>query len=576
MSNKKKLEDLRSYRWFGRDDLRSFGHRSRVKQMGFWEEEFCNKPIIGIINTWNGFNTCHSHFPERVKDIKRGITANGGFAVELPALSLGEQLMKPSAMLYRNLLAMEVEEVLRAYPIDGVVVMAGCDKTTPGVLMGAISTNYPTIYVPAGPMLRGNWRGQKLGSGADVWKYWDERRAGNINKETWDEIENGIARSAGTCMTMGTAATLMSIAESLGMSLPNASAIPAVDANHQRMCYRAGERSVDMVWEDLKPTDILTQGAFENAIKVDMAIGGSTNAIIHLVAMAKRAGRDITIDSFDKLSRDIPLLASVRPSGDYLMEDFYYAGGLSALMNAMRSTLDVGCITVNGKTLGDNIKDAEIHLPEVIRTLDNPVQEAGGTAVLRGNLAPDGAIIKPTAAAKHLLKHTGDAYVFENIATLKAHIDDDDLPVTKDTVLVLKNGGPIGGPGMPEWGMLPIPKKLLKEGIRDMVRISDSRMSGTSYGACILHVAPEAAIGGPIALVKTGDKIALDVEKRTLELLVSDEELEQRRANFIPPERYYHSGYASLYINHVTQANEGCDFDFMNGVAGATKEPDIF
>ena len=544
--------------------------------MGFWQEEFTGKPIIGIINTWNGFNTCHSHFPERVQDIKRGITANGGFAVELPALSLGEQLMKPSAMLYRNLLAIEVEELARSYPVDGLVVMAGCDKTTPGVLMGAITANYPTIYVPAGPMLRGNWRGQKLGSGADVWKYWDERRAGNIDKQTWDEIENGIARSAGTCMTMGTAATLMSIAESLGMSLPNASAIPAVDANHQRMCYAAGTRAVDMVWEDLKPTDILTQDAFENAIKVDMAIGGSTNAIIHLVAMAKRAGRDITIDNFDRIARDIPLLASVRPSGDYLMEDFYYAGGLSALMNAMAEKLELSCITANGKTLGENIATAEIHLPEVICTLDKPVQEAGGTAVLRGNLAPDGAIIKPTAAEKHLLKHIGEAYVFENIRELKAHIDDEDLPVTKDTVLVLKNGGPIGGPGMPEWGMLPIPKKLLKQGVRDMVRISDSRMSGTSYGACILHVAPEAAVGGVIALVQTGDKIELDVENRKLELLVDDAELARRRQNWSPPERHYHSGYASLYIEHVTQANEGCDFDFMNGKPGATKEPDIF
>lgn len=573
---KKTIKDLRSYRWFGRDDLRSFGHRSRVKQMGFWDEEFCDKPIIGIINTWNGFNTCHSHFPERVQDIKRGITANGGFAVELPALSLGEQLMKPSAMLYRNLLAMEVEELLRSYPVDGVVVMAGCDKTTPGVLMGAISANYPTIYVPAGPMLRGNWRGQQLGSGADVWKYWDDRRAGLINQETWNEIENGIARSAGTCMTMGTAATLMSIAEALGMSLPNASAIPAVDSNHIRMCYAAGKRAVDMVWEDMKPTDILTQHAFENAIKVDMAIGGSTNAIIHLVAMARRAQQNITIDRFDEIARDVPLLASVSPSGDYLMEDFYYAGGLSALMKSMSSLLHCDAMTVNGNTIGDNIKSAEIYLPDVIRTLDNPVQSAGGTAVLRGNLAPNGAIIKPTAADPKLLKHKGKAYVFDNIATLKAHIDDDDLPVTKDTVLVLKNSGPIGGPGMPEWGMLPIPKKLLKQGVRDMVRISDSRMSGTSYGACILHVSPEAAVGGNIALVQTGDEIELDVEKRTLHLCVSDEELEQRRQAFTPPETQYHSGYASLYIKHVLQAHEGCDFDFMDGAPSSTKEPDIF
>lgn len=572
----KNVTKLRSYRWFGRDDLRSFGHRSRMKQMGLSDEEFCNKPVIAIINTWNGFNTCHSHFPERVEDIKRGITASGGFAVETPALSLGEQLMKPSAMLYRNLLAMEVEELLRCYPVDGAVVMAGCDKTTPGVLMGAISANYPTIYVPAGPMLRGNWQGKALGSGSDVWKYWDERRAGNLSLETWNEIENGIARSAGTCMTMGTAATLMSIAESLGMTLPNASAIPAVDANHQRMCYQSGKRIVDMVWENLRPTDILSQQAFENAIKVDMAIGGSTNAIIHVIAMAKRAGRHITLDSFDELAKDIPLLASVRPSGDYLMEDFYYAGGLSALMKEMQSKLDLSCLTVNGKTLGENIATATNHLPDVIRPLDNPVQKAGSTAVLRGNLAPRGAIIKPTAASPDLLKHKGKAYVFETIADLKAHIDDEDLPVTKDTVLVLKNGGPIGGPGMPEWGMLPIPKKLLKQGVRDMVRISDSRMSGTSYGACILHVAPEAAIGGPIAFVQTGDEIEVDVEQRRLHLCVSDEELDKRRQAFTPAKPEYVTGYASLYIRHVLQADEGCDFDFMGGAPASTKEPAIF
>ena len=571
----KKLEQLRSARWFAKDDLRSFGHRSRVKQMGYWEEEFTQKPIIGIINTWNDFNTCHSHFPERVKDIKRGITATGGFAVELPALSLGEQLMKPSAMLYRNLLAMEVEEVLRAYPVDGVVVMAGCDKTTPGVLMGAISMNLPSIYVPAGPMLRGNWQGQALGSGADVWKYWDERRAGNIDKHTWDEIENGIARSAGTCMTMGTAATLMSIAEALGMSLPNASAIPAVDANHLRMCFASGRRAVEMVWEDLKPKDILSKQAFENAIRVDMAIGGSTNAIIHLIAMARRANVDISLESFDEIAKDIPLLASVRPSGKYLMEDFYYAGGLSALMCAMGSKLNLECITANGKTLGENIKHATIHLPDVIKTLENPVQSGSSTAVLRGNLAPNGAIIKPIAAEPRLLKHKGPALVFESIKDLKARIDDEDLPVTKNTILVLKNGGPIGGPGMPEWGMLPIPKKLLKQGVRDMVRISDSRMSGTSYGACILHVAPEAAVGGPIALVQTGDMIELDVAARRLSLLVSDEELQERRKSFVPQLRTQLSGYASLYVKHVTQADQGCDFDFMAN-RGDTPEPDIF
>lgn len=575
-THKKKPEDLRSNRWFGPDDLRSFGHRSRAKQMGYWSEEFVGRPIIGIVNTWNDLNTCHSHFPERIKDIKRGITAAGGFPVELPALSLGEQLMKPSAMMYRNLLAMEVEETLRSYPIDGAVVMGGCDKTTPGVLMGAASMNLPTIYVPAGPMLRGNWRGKALGSGTDVWKYWDERRIGNVSDETWSGIEDGIARSPGTCMTMGTAATLMSIAEALGMCLPGASCIPAVDSNHNRMCYASGARAVEMVWEDLKPTDILTAEAFDNAIAVDMAIGGSTNAIIHLIALAKRVGVPLDLEHFDRIAAGVPLLACIQPSGEYLMEDFYYAGGLPALMAQLKSRLHLNVITVNGSTLKDNIKDAEVWRPEVIRSLDNPVQEAGGTAVLRGTLAPGGAIIKPTAADPRLLKHSGPALVFESIAELKAHIDDDDLDVTADTVLVMQNGGPVGGPGLPEWGMLPIPKKLLEQGVRDMVRISDSRMSGTSYGACILHVSPESAVGGPLALVQTGDIIEVDVSERRLDLMVAPAELERRRSAWKAPTPRHTHGYASLYRAHVTQADQGCDFDFMNGAPGSTPEPDIY
>lgn len=446
---KKKPEELRSYRWFGPDDLRSFGHRSRAKQMGYWSEEFVGKPVIGIVNTWNDLNTCHSHFPERIKDIKRGITAAGGFPVELPAISLGEQLMKPSAMMYRNMLAMEVEETLRSYPIDGAVVMGGCDKTTPGVLMGAISMNIPTIYVPAGPMLRGNWHGKTLGSGTDVWKYWDERRIGTVSDDTWAGIEDGIARSPGTCMTMGTAATLMSIAEALGMCLPGASSIPAVDSNHNRMCYASGKRAVEMVWEDLKPTEILTIEAFENAIMVDMAIGGSTNAIIHLIALARRAGVPLDLEAFDRIAAGIPLLVSVKPSGEYLMEDFYYAGGLRALMAQLKSRLNLNALTVTGHALEDNIRDAEVWRPEVIHALDNPVQQAGGTAVLRGSLAPGGAIIKPTAAEPRLLRHRGPALVFENIAELKAHIDDEDLDVTADTVLVMKHGGPVGGPACP-------------------------------------------------------------------------------------------------------------------------------
>ncbi len=577
MANQRKTpEELRSHRWFGADDLRSFGHRSRTKQMGYWREEFVDKPIIGIINTWSDLNTCHSHFPERVKDIKRGIVAAGGFAAELPSMSLGEQLMKPSAMLYRNLLAMEVEELLRAYPVDGAVVMGGCDKTTPGVLMGAAAMNVPTIYVPAGPMLRGNWNGKILGSGTDVWKYWDDRRAGKVDDKTWFGIEDGIARSPGTCMTMGTAATLMSIAEALGMCLPGASSIPAVDSNHNRMAYASGRRAVEMVWEDLKPTDILTEAAFDNAITVDMAIGGSTNAIIHLIALARRAGVPLDLERFDKIAAGVPLLAGIKPSGEYLMEDFYYAGGLRALMAQLKPRLHLDSLTVNGRTVGENIEGAEVFRPEVIRSLDDPVQQAGGTAVLRGSLAPDGAIIKPTSAEPRLLKHRGSAVVFESIRELKANIDDPDLEISADSVLVLKNGGPVGGPGMPEWGMLPIPKKLLEEGVRDMVRISDARMSGTSYGACVLHVSPEAAVGGPLALVRTGDLIELDVTARRLDLLVEPDELARRRADWKPTERRYGHGYASLYIQHVTQADQGCDFDFMNGAPGSTPEPDIF
>lgn len=574
--HKKPVDELRSNRWFKQDDLRSFGHRSRVKQMGYWGEEFVGKPVIAIINTWNDLNTCHSHFPERVKDIKRGITAAGGFPVELPAMSLGEQLMKPSAMMYRNMLAMEVEELLRSYPVDGAVVMGGCDKTTPGVLMGAISMNLPTIYVPAGAMLRGNYRGQVLGSGTDVWKYWDERRIGNVSDNDWSEIENGIARSPGTCMTMGTAATLMSIGESLGMSLPGASSIPAVDANHNRMCYASGKRAVEMVWEDLKPTDVMSEASFDNAIAVDMAIGGSTNAIIHIVAMARRLGFSLPMERFNEISRRVPLVLNLKPSGEYLMEDFFYAGGLPALMTNIGSELKLSAMTVTGRTLGDNIEGAKVWRPEVILPLDSPVDASGGTAVLTGSLAPKGAIIKPTAADPRLHVHQGPAYVFENIADLKARIDDEDLPVTADSIIVLKNGGPVGGPGMPEWGMMPIPAKLLKQGVRDMLRISDSRMSGTSYGSCILHVAPEAAVGGPLAIVQTGDIIAVDVPNRRLDLMVDEEEIQRRLADWQPPRDRHPHGYASLYKAHVTQADEGCDFDFANGAPGSTPEPDIY
>ena len=575
-SSRKNPESLRSHRWYGPDDLRSFGHRSRTKQMGLHSDEFVGKPVIGIINTWNEMNTCHTHFPQRVQDVKRGVLSAGGFPVELPAMSLGEQLMKPTAMMYRNFLAMEVEELLRSYPIDGAVLMGGCDKTTPGVLLGAISMNLPCIYVPGGAMLRGHWRGETLGSGTDVWKYWDERRSGKLDTKSWFEIEDGIARSPGTCMTMGTAATMMSMADALGMSLPGASSIPAVDSNHNRMVSLSGRRAVDLVWQDIKPTDILTEQAFENAIKVQMAIGGSTNAIIHLTALARRAGVPLDLEIFDRISQGIPLLANIKPSGKYVMEDFYYAGGLTALMKRLEESLNLETVTINGKTLRDNLEGAEVFNEDVIRPLENPVSTAGGTAVLRGSLAPDGAVIKPTAAEERLWKHRGSAVVFKNIRDLKARVDSEDLEVTADSVLVLQNAGPVGGPGMPEWGQLPIPKKLLNQGVRDVIRISDARMSGTSYGACVLHVSPEAALGGPLGLVKDGDEIELDVEKRRLDLLVSQSELDTRRRRWEPPESKASRGYAKLYADHVTQAHEGCDFDFLQGTPGETPEPEIF
>ena len=575
-SNRRSPDELRSARWYAPDDLRSFGHRSRTKQMGFHRDEFLGKPVIAIINPWNELNTCHTHFPQRVQDIKRGIYQAGGFAVELPVLSLGEQLLKPTAMMYRNLLAMEVEEVLRGYPVDGAVLLGGCDKTTPGVLMGALSMNLPFVYVPGGAMLRGNWRGETLGSGTDVWKYWDQRRAGELASESWEEIEDGIARSPGTCMTMGTAATMMSLAEALGLSMPGASSIPAVDSNHNRMASWSGRRAVEIVWEGLKPTDILSDDSFANAIIVQMAIGGSTNGIIHLLAMAHRAGLTLDLERFDKISQGIPLLANVKPSGQYVMEDFYFAGGLRALMQQLKDRLKLSAKTINGRTLGENLKGAEIYHDDVIRPLQNPVKPAGGTAVLRGSLAPQGAVIKPSAAEDRLLKHCGPAIVFKDIRDLKARVDSDDLRVTADSVLVLQNAGPVGAPGMPEWGQLPVPRKLLQQGIGDILRISDARMSGTSYGACVLHVAPEAALGGPLGLVRDGDLIELDVFERRLDLLVEPMELERRRQEWQAPALKHRRGYAALYVEQVTQADEGCDFRFLQGYPGETAEPDIF
>jgi dihydroxy-acid dehydratase len=574
MKNNKRPEDLRSHRWLGVSDLRSFGHRSRLRQFGYDKADWEGKPVIGIINTWSDLNACHAHLRARADDVKRGVWEAGGFPVELPAMSLSEPFIKPTTMLYRNFLAMETEELLRSHPIDGAVLMGGCDKTTPALIMGAISMGIPSIYVPAGPMLRGNWRGQKLGSGSDVWKYWDEKRAGNITEDDWNEIEGGIARSFGTCMVMGTAATMMSIAEAMGLALPGASSIPAADSSHPRMCSAVGRRIVDMVWEDLTPAKILSAAAFDNAIKVHMALGGSTNAIVHVVAMARRAGIPLDMERFDAISRDVPVIANITPSGKFLMEDFYYAGGLRALMAELRDLLDLSCITVTGKTVGDNIAGARVHLPEVIHPLSDPIYEGGATAVLKGNLAPNGCVMKPSAADQRLTQHRGKVIAFEDYNHMAREVERDDLDVTPDHILVLKNAGPKGGPGMPEWGMLPIPKKLVKAGVRDMLRISDARMSGTSYGACILHVAPESFVGGPLAFVQTGDEIEVDVKNRRIHLHVSDEELARRKAAWTPPKPHYLRGYGAMFAEHIGQADEGCDFDFL--LAGEkTPEPEI-
>jgi len=476
------------------------------------------------------------------------------------------------------MLAMETEELLRSHPVDGAVLMGGCDKTTPGLLLGATSMNIPAVFLPAGPMLRGNFQGKFLGSGSDSWKYWDELRAGKITQDDWQGVEAGIARSYGTCMTMGTASTMTAIAEAVGMVLPGGSSVPAADAGHIRLASESGRRIVEMVWEDLTPQKIQTRPAFENAIAVAMAMGCSTNAIIHLIAMARRANCDIGLDDFERYSRRVPVIGNVRPTGStYLMEDFFYAGGIKGLMNQMREHLHLDCLTVTGKTLGENIEGAKVFNDDVIRPLDKAIYGEGSLAVLKGNLAPDGCVIKPAAMEQRFLKHSGPALVFDDYPSMKKAVDDETLDVTADHVLVLRNAGPQGGPGMPEWGMLPMPKKLLKEGHRDMLRLSDARMSGTSYGACILHVAPEAYIGGPLALLQTGDIVSIDVDARSIRMEVSDEELARRRAQWVPPPVRFERGYGWVFTKHIQQANEGCDFDFLKTDFGApVSEPVIY
>ncbi len=571
---RRKPEELRSHRWFGESDMRGFGHHSRIAQMGYSRADYYGKPVIAIINTWSDINSCHAHFRQRADEVKRGVLQAGGFPLEMPALALAEVFQKPTTMLYRNLLAMETEELLRSYPTDGCVLMGGCDKTTPALLMGAISMNLPSIFMPAGPMLRGNWRDQTLGSGSDVWKYWAEKRAGNITDQQWLEIEEGIARSPGHCMTMGTASTMTSAVEALGFTLPGAVSIPAADSRHGRMAAETGRRIVEMVWEDLKPSDIVTAASVDNAVTTVLALGGSTNAVVHMIALARRAGVPLTAEHFDRLSQRTPLIANIRPAGKFLMEDFFYAGGLRALQAEIADLLALGERTVNGRTLGENIAGAEVFNRDVILPRDKALVQSGSLAVLRGNLAPDGALIKPAAAEPRLLLHTGPAVVFTDYNDMAARIDDPALAVTKDSVIVLQNAGPQGAPGMPEWGQLPIPKKLLAEGVRDMVRISDARMSGTSYGACVLHVAPESFVGGPLAFVHDGDLIELDVAARKLELKVSEAELERRRTAWKAPPQKFSRGYGALYQKHVTQADQGCDFDFLEGTT-PTADPEI-
>ena len=565
---------LRSQRWFAANDMRGFAHRQRMQQMGLRRADVVGRPIVAIVNTWSDLSPCHAHLRERAEAVKRGVLLAGGMPFELPAMSLGEVMVKPTTMLYRNFLAMEVEELLRSLPIDGAVLLGGCDKTTPGLLMGAISMGIPALFCSAGPMLNDRYQGKTVGAGTHTRLFWDDYQAGKIDDADWVKLESRMTRSPGTCNTMGTASTMTAIAEALGMALPGSTSIPAMDAAHPRMAADCGERVVAMIAEGLTPARILTRGSFLNAAVVQMALGGSTNAAVHIIALARRAGVALTLADLDAVARRVPVIANLFPSGDRLMEDFYYAGGLPALMNRLRSELSLGEMTVTGRTLGSQIDGCDVIDDEVIRPLDNPVSTCA-LAVLTGNLAPMGAVIKPSAATPHLLKHRGRALVFDSQPQMLAAMADPSLDVDENTVLVLRYAGPVGAPGMPEWGGLPIPKKLLQQGVRDMVRISDARMSGTHYGSCILHVSPEAAVGGPLALVATGDMIVLDVDARSIRMDVSDEELARRRAAWTAPVPAYGRGWTQLYQQHVTQAHEGCDLDFLQS-GPATPEPVIY
>jgi dihydroxy-acid dehydratase len=550
---------LRSAAWFNGPEYYAFARRAWLRSEGFSHAIFEGKPIIGIANSWSELNNCNAHLRTVAEAVKRGVWAAGGVPLEFPVMSLGEIYMKPTAMLWRNLMSMDVEESIRGNPLDGVVLLGGCDKTTPALLMGAASADIPAILVTGGPMLAGQWRDRQLGSGTDGRKLFDLYRQGKLSDEELCEIEGGLARSPGHCTVMGTASTMAAIGEAIGMTLPGGAAIPAVDSRRLALSEASGRRIVEMVAEDLRPSKILTREAFENAVAVDMAIGGSTNAVVHLLALAGRVGIPLTVEDFDRISRRVPWVANVKPSGEYLMEDFFAAGGVPVVMKEIAGQLHLGALTANGRTVEKNIEDAKCFRPDVIR----PMAPEGGTAMLHGNIAPRGAIIKPTAASRDLLTHRGFAYVFESRDQMMAEIDRPDLPVDRNTVLVMKNGGPVGGPGFPEWGHIPMPKKLLNEGVADIVRVSDARMSGTSFGTVVLHVTPESAIGGPLAAVRTGDEIALDVPGRRIDLLVSAGEISRRMENFTPPPPHYTRGYGKLFLDYVNQADEGCDFTFL-------------
>jgi dihydroxy-acid dehydratase len=575
----KTLNQLRSRRWFADTGMRGFAHRQRMQQQGFRREDLMERPIVAILNTWSDLSPCHAHLRERAEAVKRGVLLAGGFPLELPAMSLGEVMVKPTTMLYRNFLAMEVEELLRSLPCDGVVLLAGCDKTTPATVMGAISMDIPTIFCPAGPMLNDRYFkdgvAQTVGAGTHTRIFWDDYQAGKLTAQELQKLESRMTRTPGTCNTMGTASTMTSIVEALGLTLPGASSIPAMDSAHTRMATDCGQTIVEMIWQDLKPSDILTSASFQNAVAVQMALGGSTNAAVHIIAMARRAGVKLTLNDLDICARRIPVIANLFPSGDKLMEDFYYAGGLGALMHVIQEELSCDAMTVNGKTIGENIAFAKVQNDAVIRPLSRPVSKAPALATLKGNLAPMGAVIKPSAASEKLMLHKGPALVFDSPSQMLAAMEDENLACDENTVLVLRNAGPVGAPGMPEWGNLPIPKKLLKVGVRDMLRLSDARMSGTHYGTCVLHISPESAVGGPLALVQTGDFIEINLPARTLHLHVDDSELSLRRAQWRAPECKHTRGYTQLYQAHVTQAHEGCDFDFLEQ-NGKSPEPAIF